>query len=158
MKTINRLLTLSIFIPFLMGCTNKSSYNGPKIILDYVSEGALLTVDASKMYEDVVTNKKSTIYLLGNDTCSSCQKVKDNILEPYAKGSHCNIYYIDIANANETDFNKIQASTKGMYQFLEKDTVPATFFFYEGEVAFRIGANEDLGHYLEQYVEVAPNN
>ena len=153
---LNKLLGITIFIPLLMGCTNKSSYNGPKIVLDYVENGDLVSASATKMYEDVVTNKKSTIYLLGNDTCSACKKVKEKILQPYAKGSHCNIYYVDIVDMSESDFNKIQAATQGVYQFLENDVVPATYFFLEGEVAFRVGAEDDLGHYLEQYVEVSP--
>ena len=139
-----------------MGC-KPSPYKGPKIILDYVDEGAVITVDADKIYQDVVNDKKSTIYMLGNENCSSCKKQKENVLEPYAIGNHCNIYFLDVLNLNETDFNKVQASTKGNYQFLENDVIPATYFFYEGEVAFRIGPNEDLGHYLEQYVEVIKN-
>ena len=156
---INKLLALSICIPFIMGCKSNSSYNGPKIVLDYVENGDLVSATATKMYEDVVTNNKSTIYLLGNDTCSACKKVKEKILQPYAKGSHCNIYYVDIVDMNESDFNKVQAATQGVYQFSENDSIPATYFFFEGEVAFRVGAEDDLGHYLEQYVEVSsPNN
>lgn len=156
---INNLLKLSIFIPLLMGCTNQSStYKGPKIILDYVENGDLKTVSADKMYEDVVTNGKSTIYMLGNDSCSACKNQKEKILQPYAQGSHCNIYYVDVLDLSESDFNKVQAATRGMYQFLENDTIPATYFFYEGQTAFRIGPNEDLGHYLQQYVEVASPN
>ena len=156
---ISKLLALSIFVPLTVGCTTQSSkYTGPKIILDYVENGDLVTTTATKMYEDVVSNKKSTIYMLGNDTCKACTTQKEKVLQPYAQGSHCNIYFVDVLDMAESDFNKVQAATKGMYQFLENDTIPATYFFFEGEVAFRIGPNEDLGHYLEQYVEVASNN
>lgn len=154
----SKIFALSIFILLLLGCQQKNTYNGPKIILDYVENGGVVTVDATKMYGDIVTEGKSTIYMLGNDECSACAKQKEKVLEPYARGNHCNIYFLDVLNMGETDLNKVQAATRGMYQFLENDTIPATYFFYEGQVAFRVGPNEDLGHYLEQYVEVAPSN
>ncbi|MCR5505928.1 MAG: hypothetical protein K6F07_02940 [Bacilli bacterium] len=150
---LNSIFLAGFCIPFLLGCTTKSSYNGAKIVLKYVENGALVTVTPDDMYNMTVTNKESNIFILGNDNCGSCKSAK-NTLSAYSQVNHCNTYYVNIKNITTAELTTIQKATAGNYMFGEKDSVPAIYFMYQGDVAFRTGDSE-LTNYLETYVEVA---
>lgn len=153
---MNRIIPYILFMPLLVGCTNSSSYHGEKITLKYVQEGGVVDTNANQMYNDVVVNKESTIYILGNKTCGGCVSAR-RTLQAYSEVNHCNIYYISVIDITKSDLNKIQTATTGNYQFKEKDSVPAIYFFFKGDVAFRSGES-DLTNYLENYVTVAAPN
>ena len=150
---LNKLFLAGFYIPFLLGCAGKAKFNGQKITLKYVENGTLVTTDATTMYTMTVTNKESNIFILGNDQCGSCKSAKQELKE-YSEKNHCNTYYVNIKDINKDDLTKIQKATTGDYMFGEKDTVPAIFFMFEGEVAFRCG-DSDLKDRLTSYIEVA---
>ena len=149
---LNKLFLAGICIPFLLGCAGKSTYNGQKIALKYVENGSLVTIKADDMYTMTITNRESNIFILGNDQCGSCKSAKET-LNKYSLENHCNTYYVNVKDITKDELTKIQKATSGSSMFGEKDTVPAIYFIFEGDVAFRCG-DSDLKNYLTQYVEV----
>ncbi len=158
MKKISPIL---LCLPFLVGC--KTSYNfhpyeGEKIVLDYCEDGDLIQVDADQLYEDVITNHKSTIYLFGLSSCSACNNVKNN-LKTYATGYHCNLYWIEMRDVlqNSESIDKVKKATVGYYEWGENDAYPEVYFFLKGDVAFRCGET-DVTTFISNYVEVDSNH
>ena len=150
---LNKFFLAGFCIPFLLGCAGKGQYTGQKITLKYVENGTLVTSSADQMHELTVTNKESNIFILGNDQCGSCKNAKQTLLE-FSETNHCNTYYVNVKDMTKDDLTKVQKATSGSSMFGEKDTVPAIYFIYQGDVAFRSGES-DLKTYLTQYVEVS---
>ena len=147
-------------MPLLVGCTGESKPKA-KIILEYVETGGIFTTDANQMYEDIVKNKKSTIYVLGDYTCGGCTEAK-RTLNSVGIERHFESFYIEVKgmSTQSSDYAKIQQATRGSSDddmFKIGDVMPSIYFFYQGEVAFRI-TNTNLKSYLDNYIEVSVPN
>lgn len=149
---LNKLFLAGFCIPFLLGCAGKAKYDGAKIVLSYDEHGTLVSTTATTMYSLIYTLKSSQVFILGNDQCGSCKSAKQTLKE-YSEKNHCNTYYINVKDLSKDDLTKIQKCTAGDSMFGEKDTVPAIYFFYQGDVAFRCGDSE-LKDRLDTYVTV----
>lgn len=147
-------------MPLLIGCSE--SKPKAKIILEYVTEGGNFETDASQMYDDVINKKKSTIYVLGDRTCGGCKEAK-NELQSVGSEKHFASYYIEVKgmSTQSDDYAKIQQATRGASEddmFKIGDMMPSIYFFYNGEVAFRISYLSDLKDKLNNYIEVSVPN
>ena len=155
----NKLIPLLITLPLLIGCKYTYEYHpyeGEKIVLDYVEEGALVEITPTELLS-FTENEKSLICLFGLKTCSSCKTVSNN-LKAYAEGSHCNTYHIEMSKVESNeDMDALKKATSGYYEWGEKESYPLVYFFYKGDVAFRCG-EDDVTTFITNYVEVAPKS
>lgn len=145
-------LVLLLIIPFLIGCSQDNQYKGKKIELQYVEEGSLVVVDAKHMFDEAFTNKNDSIYYIGDDTCKACQSLKAQ-LTFWCKEKHANVYEIKYTKVDSEALKYLIDATVGYYGWTEKSSVPAVYFFMEGEVITR-SDEENTIKYLNEYVEV----
>ena len=139
-------------IPFLLACSKKP-YNGPKIQVAYNETGNLLEASPMKMHSDATISKVDAVYYIGDDSCSACAKLKPQ-LEDWCTVYKGTIYYIPVSNITDANVNYLYEATEGYYQWTEKSTVPAVYFFMKGEVVFQADQTNAM-EYLVERVEVA---
>ena len=151
MKQIFKLL---LFAPLLVGCTTEQPYKGPKLQLQYVEEGTLVTSSVQEMKEVAFDNKIDSVFYIGDDDCSACSNLKSNITN-WCSNNHANVYYIEYTSLNTDDLNLLESITKDSdYDWnAEKASLPATYFMMQGYIIFK-GASDNTMKYLKRYVEV----
>ena len=159
MKKI-KLFPFLLCAPILIGCSETKPKQ--KIILEYAEAGGNFVTDASQLYDDVINKKKSTIYVLGDRTCGGCSEAK-GILQSTGAEKHFVSYYIEVKgmSTDSPDYAKIQQATKGASDsdmFKIGDMMPSIYFYYNGEVAFRISYISELNNALKNYIEVSVPN
>ena len=145
---------LLLTIPFLLACSNKkSSYNGPKINVARNESGSLVTTTPEEMYSLVVDDKADAVFYIGDDLCAACATLKPQLID-WVKVYKGTIYYISLNEITESNINYVSSATEGYYQWTEKSTVPAVYFFMQGEVIFCADQTNAMD-YLLTYVEVS---
>lgn len=159
MKKIN-LFPILLFAPLLIGCTEEKPK--AKIYLEYTENGGCFEATATQMYNDVVTNKKSAIYVLSDSTCGGCTEAK-RYLQSVGNEKHFTSYYVEVRgmSTQSTDYAKIQQATKGASEsdmFVIGDMMPSIYFYLNGEVAFRLSYMRDLTKAVDNYIEVSVPN
>ena len=148
MKNLYRLL---IVVPFLFSCT-KRQYTGPKLHVEYNESGALIEVLPDDMFERAFTNKIDSIYYIGDDSCTACQKLKPQ-LNAWCEVNHGAIYYIPLNTITDENEHYIVDSTVGYYCWEDKKVVPTVYFFMQGEVILG-GDSSNTMKFLIEKVEV----
>lgn len=148
----NHLKTI-LFIPFLLGCATKQ-YTGVKIVVEYDDSGELTVSNPQEMYDVAITNEKSSIFYIGDDSCKACAKLKPQ-LESWVKAYKGKIYYIALNSITSENIQYLYDATEGYYQWSDSVGIPATYFFMEKEVAMK-GDSSTTMNYLLNYVEVEP--
>ena len=148
---MKRLFGTLLIIPFLLGCKEKE-YTGLKLVVEKDDSGLLADADPTVMYEVAVTNKKDCVFYIGDEGCSACKKLKPQ-LEAWVKAYKGRIYYIQLSSITSENFHYLIDATVGYYEYKEGDSVPATYFFTYGEVAFK-GTSDDTMSFLTKYVTV----
>ena len=141
-----------LIIPFLIGCKEKP-YDGPKITLDYATEGTLINSSVLHMKELAFDNKIDSIFYIGDETCAACVEFKPKLMT-WCSQNHANIYYIQVTEMTEEDSNMLTDLTVGSYyEWKDKNTIPATYFMKQGEIVFR-GESSNTINYLNKYVAI----
>lgn len=150
MKSIARLLLLT---PFIFACSNKTSYTGEKILtIEHDESGQFVEVKAQHMFENAYQGKIDSIYYIGDDNCVACTELKPKIGVWMAQ-HQARVYYIKYASIDDENFTYLSNSTVGYYEWTEKSTVPAVYFFANGDVVFK-GDDSNTMNYLNRYVGV----
>ena len=145
------MLSVIFILPFLLGCKEKE-YTGIKLAVEKDESGELTETDPSVLYETAIANKKDCVFYIGDEMCADCKKLKPQ-LEAWVKAKKGKIYYIKIQSINAENIHYLEDATVGYYQWAEGDSVPATYFFTQGEVAFK-GISHDTMTLLTKYVTV----
>lgn len=143
------LLTL-LMVPFALACSNKNS--GTKIKLEKVDNPGLEIVDGKHMYDNAFTEKKNSIYYIGDNTCSACITLKQE-LDAWCTKNSARIYEIEYTNITEQDQKYIEDSTVGQYGWSTESTLPSVYFFMMGEVV-GLGDSSTTMNKLNKFVEV----
>ena len=149
---MKKLFYITLVIPFIIGCSNKSSYKGQKIQLNYVENGSLVTTNTKQLFDDAFTNKIDGVYYIGDDTCKACANLKPKI-QSWCEKNHANIYEIEFTKIDEEGLKYLVDATVGYYVWTEKSSIPSVYFFMQGEVITR-SDEENTIKYLKEYVEV----
>ena len=71
----------------------------------------------------------------------------------HIQNKQTNIYEIKYAEITEAEQRKIEDATVGYYAWTKENTLPAVYFFMEGEVVF-VGDNRNTIKNLDKYVQV----
>ena len=151
---MKKLLSIIFILPFLLGCKEKE-YTGFKLTLEKDESGELTLADPNTLYDVAITNEKDCAFYIGDDACSSCQKLKPQ-LEAWVKAYKYRIYYIPVSSITEENVQKLYDATVaavGYYQWAEDSSVPTTYFFSAKTVVFRGGADNTV-NFLLKYVNV----
>ena len=153
---MKKICSLLLVLPFLLGC-NKQEYKGPKIKVEYNATGDLISSAPEYMYTHAFQESVSSIFYIGDDTCSGCAKLKPQ-LKGWCEVYHGAIYYIPWKSVTEdNEHYLIDATTSdGIYGWKHGDSVPAVFFFMDGYVVNRTSETDTMS-YLMKYVEVNNN-
>ena len=148
---MKKILLLTLAFPFVIGCSNKK-YSGKKLQLNYVENGSLVVKDTKYLFDEAFTNKVDGVYYIGDDTCKACANLKPKI-QSWCEKNHAEIYEIEFTKIDEEGLKYLIDATVGYYGWTEKSSVPAVYFFMEGEVITR-SDEENTIKYLNEYVEV----
>ena len=148
---MKKVLTVLFILPFLLACKEKP-YDGPKITVEKDDSGALTEVEPITMFEVAFTNKIDSIFYIGDDSCSACQKLKPQ-LEAWVQVYKGKIYYIPFQSITSENVQYIYDSTVGYYQWAEDSSIPATYFFMQGEVIIK-GSSDNTMNFIKKYVAV----
>ena len=149
---MKRLIPLLLVVPFLFGCKEKE-YTGPKIIVERNESGELVDATPETMFNKAFTDKVSSVFYIGDDSCAACAKLKPQ-LEAWVKYYKGTIHYIKVETITSETIQYLYDSTVGEYQWAESSAIPATYFFMEGYVITKKDGYETM-EYLNKYVAVA---
>ena len=149
---MKKFIPLLLLTPLLFGCTSEKPYTGQKIVLDYVEEGTLVDSSVTEMKEVAFEQKIDSIFYIGDDDCSACLTLKQDIAG-WCKLNHANVYYIHYSEVSQSDLSTLIDITEGYYQWSEEASIPATYLMMMGEIIFR-GDSTNTLKYLNRYIEV----
>lgn len=137
---INKFVSL-IIVPFLLACQKVPEYTGPKLVLDYVENGELIEINATQLYDLVITRGRDSVVLFTIEGCSACEEAKTDF-SSYAEGFHMNLYTVDMTYVSLTsdDYLKIVNTTTyldSIYHFPEGEELsfPLAYFYKQKGVA-----------------------
>lgn len=147
---MKKVIAILLTIPFLIGC--KKDYTGKKITLNKVEQGQLVVVSPEHMFKETFQGKKDAVYYVGDDTCSACAALKKS-LEAWCTNYQAIIYEIKWTEVKEDEIKYLEDSTVGPYAWKKENSLPAVYFFMEGEVTFLTDSQTTLD-YLMKYVTV----
>lgn len=149
---MKKILATLFVLPFLLGCNRNQEYTGYKLTVERDESGELTESTPEELYENAITNNKDCIYYIGDDNCSSCQKLKPQLIAwtTMYKGK---IYSIPLNMITNENVEKINDATVGYYDWSKNQSIPAVFFFGSGTVVFR-GDDTNTMNFLNKYVQV----
>ena len=157
---MNKLVRLFVLFPFLIGCDNKSPVTF-KLKVEYNPTDALIEVNPEYMYKHAITDSVTSIYYVGDETCTACKELKPQ-LEAWCEVYHGAIYYIPVSTIKDEEqleylknATHYEASTP--YSWEGNSSVPAVFFMMDKYIVQRTDQTNTM-FYLTTYVEVLPQN
>ena len=152
---MKKLACLLLVVPFLFACKEKP-YTGPKMHVEYNESGELIDAVPETMFQKGFTDKVDSIYYIGQDGCSACDKLKPQ-LSAWCEVNKGAIYYIQVSSITPENEHYISDSTVGYYSWDDRKVTPTVYFLMQGEVVFA-GDETNTMSFLMKKVDVVSQN
>lgn len=138
------------FLAFLlMPCLLSScshGYSGARYEIVRSSQGALVQIDASTLYEKTITNSEAIVVLFSQQNCAACTSAKEDI-ESYCLLESVVMYNVDLSSVGKDDYDIIRSTTNyyselyALPEFGEDLLLPIVYFYLEQSVVYTVDNN-----------------
>lgn len=142
MKT--KFLVFLLMACLLSSCSH--GYSGARYEIVRSSQGALVQIDASTLYEKTITNSEAIVVLFSQQNCAVCTTAKEDI-ESYCLIESVVMYIVDLSIVTEAEYNVIRSTTNyyselyALPEFGEDLLLPIVYFYLEQSVVYTVDNN-----------------